>query len=205
MTAHVDAITALQAAVVDGRLADARLHAEWLAEHEMAAPAQWRPYIDKMRDAAVRIAHASDVASAGAGLGELGHACASCHLAFDARLAFSYRTAPGDEHTLADQMLRHRWAAARLWEGVFGPSDAQWNAGARVTSNLQLDLAATVHEAPNADVFAFGEQLREQGDRARTITAAGDRARFYGELMATCAGCHAIVRPSPVAASRTEP
>jgi hypothetical protein len=68
----------------------------------------------------------------------------------------------------------------------------------------RLDVAATVHEKPNADVIAFAERLRGQADRAQTITDRTARARFYGEMMTTCASCHTIVRPNPVAASLRE-
>ena len=196
---HFAAAGALHQAIVRGRLSDARDAAHALANAHVTEHTGWRPYVDDLRSAARRIEHTGDLAVAGAELGGLGRTCSTCHQVFDARPAFSIGSAPADDGTLASQGRRHEWAAARLWEGVTGPADASWAAGARVMAETELDLRTTVHEKPNADVFELGERLRDQGARAAGSRDRVERAVMYGEMMTACAGCHRIVRPEPVA------
>ncbi|HEX5061916.1 MAG TPA: hypothetical protein VFV99_21255 [Kofleriaceae bacterium] len=202
MTVHLEEAAALQAAIARGWLVDARERARWFASHDMEAPPSWQPYLDDMRYAAMRIARARDVATAGAQIGLLGRACGACHEANAATPAFQYDPPPTDDATLEAQMRRHQWAAARMWEGVVGPADAAWQDGARVMATTRLDVARTAHEKPNADVFELAERLRDQATQALTMTARDARARFYGEMMETCASCHSIVRPIARAAAR---
>jgi len=202
MAVHFEEAAGLQAAIARGRLADARDRARWFASHDMDAPQSWLPYLDDMRYAAMRIARARDVASAGAQIGLLGRACGACHDAHAATPAFHYDAAPSDEATLEVQMRRHQWAAARMWEGIVGPADTSWEDGARVMATARLDVAQAAHEKPNADTFELAERLREQATQALAITDRDGRARFYGAMMETCATCHSIVRPIARAAAR---
>lgn len=164
----------------------------------------WSPYLDDIRGAAIALEHAGDIASTGARLGRLGFACGSCHAAADARPTFSYGPPPRDVGSQDAQMERHQWAAKRLWEGVIGPSDREWTEGATVLATDTLDVSKMVHEKPNADVAEFAERLRADASRAQSLRDHGERARFYGEMMSTCAGCHQIVRPYPVALGRED-
>src|SRR5688500_9897606 len=140
---HFAAAGALQQAVVQGRLADARDAAHVLANAHVTEHTGWQPYVEDLRSAARRIERSKDLASAGAELGSLGAACSTCHQVFDARPVFAIGSAPADDGTFASQMRRHAWAAARLWEGVIGPADASWEAGARLVADTELDLAST--------------------------------------------------------------
>lgn len=204
MRAHLAAAEALQAAIADGRLIDAREQAAWLVGHPMDAPPSWTPYIDQMRFAAMRIEHARDVADAASQIGHLGRACSSCHEAHGARPAFAYEPPPEDDATLDAQMARHQWAAARLWEGLVGPADQLWAEGAHVLATARLDIARSAHEKPNADVIELAERLRDQAREAVTLTQRDARAEWFGAMMGTCASCHSIVRPAPVVSARKE-
>jgi hypothetical protein len=199
MAAHLAAAGRLQAAVADGRLADARDTARWFASHEMSMPPGGAANVEAMRVAARRIADATDVPTAGAHLGQFGRACASCHEANGASPAFPSGPAPAAGAGPDAQMRRHAWAAARLWEGLIGPADAQWRDGARVMAETPFDAARFVHEKPNVDVVEMAERLHEQATAAMALTDLDARATAYGELMETCASCHAIVRPNPIA------
>lgn len=189
----------LQLAVVHGRLTDARDLASWLVTHEMIEQPGWRPYLDELRDGAQAVARADDVASAGSRLGMLAHACGGCHEAAGVTASVASEFAPEDTSSLAAQMVRHRWAAARLWEGVSGPSDRAWLAGAGVLLATPLDVAAGMHDKPNVEAVELSELLREQVTRAAALTDLDARAHLFGDMMSTCAGCHSILRPLPVA------
>lgn len=199
MAEHLAAAGRLQVAVADGRLADARDTARWFASHEMTMPPGGAANVEAMRAAAHRIADATDVPTAGAHLGQFGRACAACHEANGARPAFSPAPPPAAGAGPDAQMRRHAWAAARLWEGLIGPADAQWRDGARVMAETPFDAARFVHEKPNVDVVELAERLHEQAAAATDLVDLGARATAYGELMETCASCHAIVRPNPIA------
>jgi cytochrome c556 len=199
MAAHLDAASALQAAIAQGRLGDARDQAAWFATHDMEVPSQWQGYVDDMRGAALRIKAADDVARAGLELGRLGHACGSCHEAQQARVAQAHGPAPADGATLDQQMARHTWAAVRLWQGIIGPTDELWVEGARVMATTRFDILGSTHDKPNAEVIELAERLHEQAQQASVQTEHAARAQLYGEMMATCASCHRITRPHPVA------
>lgn len=198
MAAHLTAASALQAAVADGRLSCARDTARWLASQDMAMPLGAALHVEAMRAAARRIADAADVPTAGAHLGELERACASCHQARGATPAFAAVPLPAAGASSDARMRRHAWAAVRLWEGLIGPADARWRDGARVMAETPFDADRFVHERPNVYVVELAERLHEQAAAAAALTDLDERAVAYGELMEVCASCHAIVRPTPV-------
>ena len=202
MRDHFAAATDLQRAVITGRLSKARELAKWLATHPMGEPDGWAPYLEEMRYAARQIESAPDVPAAGGQLGRLGRACSACHEAQHAKLSFTASAPPPAGNTLEAQMRRHRWAAERMWEGVIAPSEARWRAGARVLAMTPLDVRRTAHAKPNVEVVELAERLRDAGRRAGELRDHDARAVFYGEMMATCAGCHSIVRPRPVVEAR---
>jgi hypothetical protein len=196
MAAHLDAASALQAAIAHGRLADARDIAAWFATHDMEAPHGWRGYVDEMRYAALRVRHASDLPTAGLELGRFARTCGHCHIVMGARPSFAPVALPDGGAT---EMARHQWAAARLWEGLVGPDDARWRDGAQVMTTVRFAIGDAVHDKPNADVIELGQQLHAQAREALATTSSAPRAKLYGEMMSTCASCHAIVRPQAVA------
>lgn len=199
MRSHMDAVMDLQADLVEGRLSHARDMATWLARHEMSFDVR-EPRDGELRHAAETIAVARDLVAAAAGIGRLGRACSSCHEANSAQLEtyFAPPPLPDAQPTLEAQMARHAWAARRLWEGVVAPSDTAWTDGARVMLTSTIDLTRTTNAKPNADVAAFGEQMRELASRAADTEDHDARASLYGEMVVTCAGCHTIVRTQPV-------
>jgi hypothetical protein len=197
---HFVAAGELQLAVMEGRLADARDLARAI---ETEPAANDSPYLAELRVAAQAIERSTDLEAAGAQLGRLARACGSCHEAAGATLRFTFVPAPEARATPAAQMRRHAWAATRLWEGVAGPADASWNAGTAVLASTPFDVAATVHEKPNVEVFERAETLREQARVAGSV-ARDDRAALYGEMMVGCAGCHAIARPHPSSRTRED-
>jgi len=198
MRQHFAAASELQRAVITGRLADAKELARWLATHSMAELDGWTPYVDEMRFAAREIEAAGDVPTAASLIGRLGRACSACHEAQRAKVSFAPMTPPLGGNTLEAQMRRHQWAAERMWEGVIGPSDARWAAGARMLAMTRFDVRKAVHEKPNVDVIELAERLRVVGKQAGELRDHDTQAVFYGEMMATCTGCHAIARPRPV-------
>jgi hypothetical protein len=192
----LDTAVELQLAIAHGRLSDARDLARVLADEP--TPTSLAAHQIELRAAAARVRRAPDVASAGAELGRLGRACGRCHEAARATLAFTFGEPPATESgDVRSQMHAHQWAAARLWEGLVGPADTAWQEGARVLASAPLDIPPMFHEVPITEVAVLAQRLRVQAGDARDVTTDG-RARSYGEIVRTCAGCHAIVRPHAV-------
>ena len=192
MRAHFEAAVEVQRAVAHGQLTTARDTASWLVAHAA-------PRTDDLIAAARQISEARDVSAAGARTGELAYACSTCHLASTARPTFRFPPEPEAVPGIEAQMQRHQWAAARLWEGVIGPDDAAWFAGARAMATATIDLAATTHAKPNSDVVGYAETMRELATRATETSNRRARAELYGAMLNTCASCHAVVRPNTVA------
>ena len=59
-------------------------------------------------------------------------------------------------------------------------------------------MAAATGGAPRGDIPALANRLRELAIAAGKLENFDTRAATYGELLSTCAGCHALIRPAPV-------
>jgi cytochrome c553 len=200
MDEHFAAVSDLQRAIARGHLDQAKEDARWIVEHdEPTQLAEWRPFVDDMKQAARAVGAAPDLPSAAALAAQLGRACSRCHEKTSAVVSFGWEVAPADEPGLQPQMKRHQWAAARLWEGLVGPSDDVWREGATVLAATKLDVLATMGSgAPRGDLPALATRVRELAITAEKTDDGDARAKLYGELLSTCAGCHALVRPNPV-------
>lgn len=198
MQLHFEAASELQRAIARGHLDDAKEDARWLINHDDQLLDAWKPFVEQMRSAAREVVTAPDLPGAAVRAAQLGRTCSRCHEAQTAVVTFAWEPPPDDGPALATQMKRHQWAAARLWEGLVGPSDAMWNQGATTLSTLRLDEIAAARGAARGDVPALAARVRELAGRATTLVDQDDRALLYGELLSTCAGCHALVRPAPV-------
>lgn len=195
MKEHFAAITEIQRAVVRSNLPAAQAAARYLAEHvEHQAVAEWQPHVAALRAAASRVVAAADVPTAAVEAAVLGRACASCHQAHSAIVTFAWEPEPEGDATLAAQMKKHQWAAARLWEGLIGPSDEMWNQGAAALTATRLDQIAAQTKAGATDVAPFAATVRTLARRAGTTTDEDARAILYGDLLKACASCHRVAR-----------
>jgi cytochrome c556 len=198
MLEHFAAVSELQRAIARGHLDDAKKHARWLLEHDETLLAGWQPFVDEMRAAAAAVNQARDLPGAGVLAARLGRACSRCHQERSAVVAFAWEPAPDDGPTLQLQMKRHQWAAARLWEGLVGPSNEMWTQGSEVLATAKLDVLAATGGSARGDVAALASKVNELARRAGTTTDVDARSKLYGELLSTCAGCHQLVRPTAV-------
>lgn len=142
----------------------------------------------RVRERAARIASAKSIDTALRAEARLAEACASCHVEANVRpeLAGS-ATPPPDQPTIDARMARHLWAADRLWEAMLDDNDELWQAGLDVLAATPLPAATLGDRAP------YAKQLQRLADEARKLPNVGvtERATTYGELLVTCARCHA--------------
>ena len=103
-------------------------------------------------------------------------ACAGCHVYVPKVLPL-----PALPRAPDPGMARHAWAADRLWEGIVLADTRRWRAG--------LDVFAATSTGRLQDLSRGAiEALETHQD---TLTT---RATTYGELLVTCASCHARSR-----------
>lgn len=197
MWKHFSAISQLQRAIARGHLDEAKELASWIASHPEAPQDGWETYLDQLHEAALEVAGAKDLPTAASLAARLVRTCSRCHQARNAIVAFAWEMAPDDGPALQVQMKRHQWAAARLWDGLVGPSDELWNEGAGVLATAHLDTMQAAGGVTRGDVNALAAHVRKLAIRAVNVEDTDERAQLYGELLSTCAGCHQIVRPTP--------
>ena len=92
-------------------------------------------------------------------------------------------------------MLRHLWAADRMWEGLVGPSEEAWMAGAKAMAETEPALARAFRSSATAQVAEelLGE-INLLATEALNAYDLGLRADVYGRLLGTCNRCHSSGR-----------
>lgn len=196
MKAHFMKAYQAKEAVVAGRLEAAQEHLSWLATHEEGHDhdASWEPYLQAMRDAAKAGADATDLATAARSVAAVAGTCGSCHAAMDAGPTFVPTRPPLQEGDAKAHMDRHQWAAARVWEGLSGPSDVAWIDGISELAETPLH----VHDGDIPDtVVALADHVHELGNQGASATDTEARVKVVGDLLATCASCHVATSSGP--------
>lgn len=183
-------------AVIAGELEDVRAPAQRLVDQVTPEhfPGEWRPHVEAVgRHAATALA-ATDIAGASAAAAGLAGSCGGCHAAVGRGPTLADAgTAPvvGPRDPPKTQMLRHQWAADRMWEALISRGDERWRQGAAALADAPLrieEITADV-ELPE-EVQKLGDRVHELGRRAQTVSGWDERATIYGEFIASCATCH---------------
>lgn len=188
---------AMRDAVARADLDAARREATTLADLrvEGVADPAWQARLEAMNAAAARVARAKTLSEASRDVAEVARTCGDCH-----RLGGpspSVIEAPENAPGVVAGMKRHEWAVARLWDGLVIPSDRAWRAGARVLRDAPLQpepLTPGISPAPAIGELAIAvlaTSVHDLAERASVANASVDRGAVYGELMTTCAACHA--------------
>ena len=181
-----DTTRAIALLAIGGKLDGVRLLARGIAAlPERETMAGWRGAEDDAARAR-ELATAETVGDACRGVARVAAACAQCHREIGATPRFAPPPpAPPASTAVATRMARHRWAADRMWEAMIEGTDAGWTAGAAI---LAEDPLAWSERAGDRGLRA--EQLRDAARRAATVERA-DRGPAFGDLLVTCAACHA--------------
>jgi len=198
MYGHFGHASEVQNAVIHGDLDAVRAPAEWLASHDAmdGLPKGSEAYLAGLRQAAAQAVGASDLPGAAKATAAIATACGDCHSRYDVGPRFTPGAGPPDEGgSVSAHMIRHVWAADRMWEGLIGPSDASWAAGARSLADAPLEpheVTGDAEQAPAAGAFA--REVHDLGARAERTKGGKARGELYGELLTSCIGCHRLVR-----------
>ena len=199
MKAHFKDALLIRQAVIEGRPERAAEPAAALKDLDDdldKLPKGWRGFVERMQDAARRITDSTSSAQAAAAAADLGVSCGMCHETHGGPKA-SNEPAPLEGTTLDSRMKRHGWAADRLWEGLFVPSDAAWGAGAAALSTApfpkEILKAGGVHARSAAS--EFGKLVA----KAPAQKTAEQRAALYAQMLVTCGACHSATGEAPSA------
>ena len=192
MQLHFHDLGAVQERLLRGELADAKAFAFLLTQADSdPSMRQWDSQTRAVADAARAV---KDAGSIDEGLRlevRVALACANCHIAAGRETIFDEPAPlPADEPTVDARMARHVWAADRLWEGIVTPSEERWLAGLQVLAAAPLPFSNATDALSLSRALAHRAQF-EIDNRAKELLEA--RATAYGELLITCAGCHAAV------------
>jgi cytochrome c553 len=193
MHEHFTLAVAARDALTQADVEGARGHLTALAELPPTAsyPATWQPQLVPFQTAARAAAAATDLDALALAVADVGLACAGCHQAVGAEIAFDETGGPPTSDDPASHMLRHQWAADRMWEGLMAPADERYLAGAGALAEAPLEpteVAEGLTVGP--EVTALAARVHDLGRQASVATGAAVRARHYGEFLATCASCH---------------
>lgn len=193
MVEHFVHATALEQAVIDGELEQVVVEARWLVEQlpKQQLPDAWAPHVERMQLAAKRATEAEELGAAALATGEVIASCGACHTATGRGPSFGEPTPVPEGESSAARMARHQWAAQRMREGVIGPSDQRWLAGAGAVS-VAPPQPCPIEDAEvlAKEVLDLRERIYELGAKAVETEGLEARAAVYGEFLGTCAGCH---------------
>jgi cytochrome c553 len=196
MTEHFVRANQLYAAVVAGHLDSVRLRAQAILSRETGEglPARSMAHLDELRAFTSLAVRAPDVESAAGAVARVAAACGNCHAFLRRGPEYGATAAPPADTDVASRMRRHRWAADRLWEGLIGPSDEAWRAGAQVLRDAALYTDALTHDVTKYEqVTKLAWTVHENGARSDITTDRHVRADLYGQLLGTCARCHEVL------------
>ena len=199
MWLHYQAAADVLAAVIRGDLEAVKKPATWLAEHEEPElPEGAAPFSSELQRSGARAASATTIEAAADATGRIAAACGSCHREYSPGMEGTPHVEPprGADDDIRTFMVRHVWAAERLWEGLVLPSDKEWEAGADAFAGPPLATDSLAFEDPRG-VRALVKRVYQLGRRAGLEKEPSLRARTYGELLSTCAACHQMTGQQP--------
>jgi hypothetical protein len=193
MRRYVDDLREVERQLVAGNLAAARVRAHLLG---MPTPDRglepWTSDSAQLSEAARDLAASPGVDEACRRAARVALACASCHARTTQLVLYGAPPAlPVEDGTARTRMARHQWAVDRLWEGMVAGSLRPWRLGLDVLAVTPLPFS----DRPGAPRFA--QRLHDLAREALIDLESGSetlpgRAHAYGEMLVTCAACHAL-------------
>ena len=193
MHAQLGDIEAVRHSVIRGDLDGLVEPARALAESRPLAglPAQAERYYQELRKLAGQAASATDIEKAASTTAAMIDTCGRCHAEAGAKVNLGQEARPAPTPAQASSMGDHNWAAEVMAMGLLVPSEELWRRGARALAAMPLKPAiADLDQATRSQIAARETRLHELATRAGQTAVAAERAALYGEVLATCGGCH---------------
>lgn len=189
MQVHFGQVGEIRTAIIAGDVEGTRAAARWLSTHEGTEfPPAAATALEAMRNEARIMLQQRDILPVARTLGRMGVACGSCHTTLEAGVRFPIDPTPPLATDARAQMRRHAWAADRMWEGLVGPADASWSAGAGALAAMPLTFGS------NDQATRLAQRLRDLSAQALGAATPRERSDTYGDVLETCALCHATLQ-----------
>jgi len=193
MHGHFEDINAIQLALISGSLLSARAMAKKVRlGFAGPAPQGWEPFIERSVASAEMLEVTDDLEMAARLASAMAATCGDCHRSQDLVVIRHVAVAPPrEEDRLSNFMTQHRWAADRMWEGIIGPSDEAWQAGALALQTTELskqDIGERIVVTP--EIEAMLQQIQSDAAAASKTEGSEDRQKLYGRFLSGCASCH---------------
>jgi len=191
MHRQLNRVMGIQTSVVLGDVERARSAGSWLAtrdEYDTFPPSTDR-HRAEIRGFAAHISQSRDMDAIAERVGHLGAACGSCHQDTGGGPRFVVAPPPPGSASQAGTMILRLWAVDRMWDGLVGPSTEAWQAGT-VALNQEWQKAGPAHFTSDGHRASGEAESHRIADEAARATTQENRAAVYGELLATCNGCH---------------
>ncbi len=194
MITHFDLAVEARDHAVRGALDDFRRVARDLAELEPARdlPDELLLQLGPMRYEARAGAEAQSLDEAAVASARIAETCGDCHEANGVGIADRFTIGgPPPPGSAARHMAGLDWASRLLWDGLIGPSDRTWTAGAEGLVELGVLPEGLPAGMPPGEVRVAGVRLRQLAERATLTRDPAVRVEVLGEIWTACAGCHA--------------
>lgn len=191
----------LLAAVVTGNLTAARRHSKWLAQKREHEPglAPWTTQIAQLQAVAREGMLTTDITTAAQVITKIGVACSECHTRAGHTPPYARVAMPKTSSGARIDMRLHPWAAARMWEGLSGPSSELWTLGATALASAPLHSDAILQCSSAAtQIVAQARAVHDLGKAGKSATSSAARADVFARVVETCASCHHRVRAQPL-------
>ncbi len=150
-------------------------------------PAGWKPFVERTIASAEMMEASDNIEMAAHIAGTMAGTCGACHEEQGLEVLQEDGTSPSED----DFMRRHRWASEQLWNGIIGPSDSAWQAGAAVLRDSKF-TAAEVEDyiVTTPEIEELIAKMQASSEEAQSTVKPEERQRLYGNLLAGCALCH---------------
>ena len=179
--------------VLVGDLERAQAAAKWLLgqTHDSRVPSGVEEYQARLLESAAQIAEEDEAGPIAGQVGQMAAACGNCHRAVDGGPRFAVGSEAGEGGSTARHMIRHLWAVDRMWEGLVGPSEDSWMAGAQALSQEWDGTEDLIRRSASPEqARAFLTRLNRLAGSAVSATTQEARAAVYGDVLKSCVGCH---------------
>ncbi|MCA9661287.1 MAG: hypothetical protein KC486_23310 [Myxococcales bacterium] len=193
MARHFEEAARIRDAIIAGELEDIREPARWLAEGMSVIdyPEGWRNHVLRMQQEAQALVAVQDIGVAATKSAMLATICGECHRHLGVGPRIEIDAPPEVTGGTGAHMLRHQWAAERMWEGLIGPSDDAWTVGAKALEESPMEAKKLTEDVElPAEVIALRSRVHELARTGATVREPAHRAAILGEFFAGCAACH---------------
>lgn len=197
-------LTLARDSLVQGRHEEARAALLRLSmlDEEPGLPEGWGGWLRGMSEHANRGSQSTDIASLAAAVAQTANQCGGCHESLGRKAVLPHPgpaptsvsgLTPTGDPGVARHMEGHQWAVDRMWAGLVQPSDAAWSESLQVLTVPALDmLTDEVGARESAAVVGATLTLHELARAGMDDNNPDTRADLYGQVLGTCAGCHAL-------------